>query len=97
MPGIRSLVTIPAGLARMSFIQFVGFTFIGTYVWCTLMIGLGFAIGHEWKLISELVRRYTPWLITTILALGGLVWIAGCLIRRRLRSQFSPIVVDLER
>ena len=53
LPIVRVVVTIPAGLARMPFRQFFTYTFIGAYVWCTLLIGLGYAVGHEWPLISS--------------------------------------------
>ena len=39
MPGRRKLISIPAGLARLPFIKFFIATFIGAYVWCTLLIG----------------------------------------------------------
>jgi membrane protein DedA with SNARE-associated domain len=41
MPGIRTLINIPAGLARMPFLTFFVATFIGSYTWCTLLIGAG--------------------------------------------------------
>jgi membrane protein DedA with SNARE-associated domain len=66
VPGIRTLISIPAGLARLSFPTFVAATFIGAYLWCTLLIGLGYFLGHEWDLFSALFKRYA-------LAAAGLV------------------------
>ena len=94
LPGVRMLVTVPAGLARTPFLQFFSLTFIGVYVWCTLMIGLGYTLGHEWRLIGGLVKQFAPWLLAALVALAGLTWITRWLIRRRLRPALVPIAAD---
>ncbi len=66
IPGIRTLISIPAGLARMNFMKFVVATFTGAYFWCTLLIGCGYMFGHEWPLISSYMKLWFPYL-----ALGG--------------------------
>jgi len=71
IPGIRTLISIPAGLARMSFVKFFLATFAGAYVWCTLLIGAGYLLGHEWMLISHYLKAYFPYLVA-----GGLGMIA---------------------
>ena len=60
LPGIRTLVSIPAGLVRIPFPKFFLATFIGAYVWCTLLIGAGYILGHEWILISEYIKTHLP-------------------------------------
>lgn len=90
IPGVRTLVSIPAGLARMSFPLFLTSTFAGTYVWCTLLIGAGYLLGHEWMLISSYLKQYFPFLLAggvTALALYGL-W--------RYRLQLAPARVKIE-
>jgi alkaline phosphatase len=64
MPGIRTLINIPAGLARMSYFTFFLATFIGSYIWCTLLIGVGYLLGHEWVLISAYLKQFLPYLLT---------------------------------
>lgn len=63
IPGVRTVVSIPAGLARMSFLKFLAATFLGAYVWCTLLIGAGYLLGHEWPLISNYVKQGLPYLL----------------------------------
>jgi len=89
MPGIRTLINIPAGLARMPFLTFFVATFIGAYVWCTLLIGAGYALGHEWTLISQYLKQYFPYLLA-----GGLVVIAGYVLITRRSLRFAPIRID---
>jgi membrane protein DedA with SNARE-associated domain len=71
VPGFRTLVSIPAGLARMPFAKFFVATFIGAYIWCSLLIGAGYLLGHEWMLISHYLKSYFPYLVA-----GGLGVIA---------------------
>ena len=63
MPGIRTLISIPAGLARMPFVTFFMATFVGSYCWCTLMIGAGYMLGHEWALVSAYLKQWLPFLL----------------------------------
>ena len=69
IPAIRTLISIPAGLARMPFGTFVTTTFIGAYAWCTLLIGAGYLLGHEWELISLYLKQALPYLLVGALLL----------------------------
>jgi len=71
IPGVRTLVSIPAGLARIRFGTFFAATFAGASVWCSLLIGAGYLLGHEWILISHYLKAYFPYLVA-----GGLGVIA---------------------
>ncbi len=79
IPGLRTLVSIPAGLARMPFGLFGVLTFAGAYVWCTLLIGAGYLLGHEWPLISHYVKQAFPYLLVS----GGLALILYFWLSRR--------------
>jgi membrane protein DedA with SNARE-associated domain len=76
LPGIRMLVSIPAGLARIPFPKFFFATFLGAYIWCTLFIGAGYLLGHEWMLISDYIKTHAPLVFALIAVTGGayLVW-----------------------
>ena len=63
IPGVRTLVSIPAGLARMPFPAFFTATFAGAYIWCTLLIGIGYVLGHEWMLVSQYLKDYFPYIM----------------------------------
>ena len=76
IPGVRTLVSIPAGLARIPFLKFFLATFIGAYIWCTLLIGAGYLLGHEWMLISDYIKTHIPLvMLLGLLATGAyLAW-----------------------
>ncbi|MBK9926070.1 MAG: DedA family protein [Anaerolineales bacterium] len=69
IPGVRTLVSIPAGIVKIPFPKFFFATFLGAYVWCTLLIGAGYVLGHEWMLISQYIKTHLPF----IFGLGFLV------------------------
>jgi len=74
IPGIRTLISIPAGLARMPFGRFFVSTFVGAYTWCTLLIGVGFWLGEEWEHIGVLMEQYALPLAVIVVLLGALFW-----------------------
>lgn len=88
MPGIRTLISIPAGLARMPFITFFMATFFGAYIWCTLFIGAGYVLGHEWTLIGGYLKQALPYLL-----MAGALGLTGyfLLTRRRLSLAAAPV------
>jgi len=47
LPGVRTLVSIPAGLTRMNFGLFAGAAFSGAYIWNTLLVGIGYTLGFK--------------------------------------------------
>jgi len=72
IPGVRTLISIPAGLVRIPFPKFFLATFAGAFVWCTLLIGIGYLLGHEWMLISQYIKQYLPFILAAglVAALG---------------------------
>jgi membrane protein DedA with SNARE-associated domain len=60
IPGVRTLISIPAGLVRMPFPGFFLASFAGAYLWCTILIGAGYMLGQEWHLISYYIKANLP-------------------------------------
>jgi membrane protein DedA with SNARE-associated domain len=88
VPVVRSLVSIPAGANRMPLPRFVTLTAIGSGVWNSLFVGLGYALGSQW----QQVERYGRWFDLGILAIFAIM-IATWVIRRlrsRSRTPSSP-------
>jgi membrane protein DedA with SNARE-associated domain len=49
IPGLRSIISIPAGLLKMNLKIFVAMTAIGTLAWSALLIYLGYSAGPLWQ------------------------------------------------
>ena len=76
IPGIRMLVAIPAGLTRMPYLTFSVATFLGAYLWCTVFISIGYFLGHEWHIISSIVKQVGPYAFGLAIVSGAafLLW-----------------------
>ncbi|NQV00567.1 MAG: DedA family protein [Parcubacteria group bacterium] len=53
VPGVRQLISIPAGFSRMSFKSFILYTFLGSGVWVTILAVLGYSFGSNQELVSK--------------------------------------------
>lgn len=52
LPIIRTLISVPAGLARMPVPMFVGFSLVGILVWNTLLTGGGYLLAEHYEAIE---------------------------------------------
>ena len=69
IPGIRQLISIPAGLSKMNFGQFIFYTFLGASIWNVVLALLGYIAHGQMDLIHE----YSHELSIAIMALIGVV------------------------
>jgi membrane protein DedA with SNARE-associated domain len=71
LPVVRHLISIPAGIARMSLLRFVLFTGLGALVWCTILTWIGWFIGSRENVILQVLdqeaRRYTGHALLVVL------------------------------
>lgn len=58
IPIIRSVISFPAGVAKMNFLQFSIFTFLGSTVWSGILATLGYVLGGNWTVIGSYISRY---------------------------------------
>lgn len=73
VPIIRSLISIPAGMARMNLVRFALYTALGSLVWNTVLVLLGAAAGESWEIILQYMDAYSA-LIKIGLATAGVVF-----------------------
>jgi membrane protein DedA with SNARE-associated domain len=78
IPGIRQLISIPAGLARMPMAPFMAYTALGAGLWSFVLVLLGYFIGENESLLHAYLREIT----FAVLGLVGLL-LAGYFYRLR--------------
>ncbi|MFC4769176.1 DedA family protein [Effusibacillus consociatus] len=58
IPVVRHAISIPAGIAKMSFIKFIGYTTLAVIPWSIFFLYLGKELGSNWKQINEIAKPY---------------------------------------
>ena len=82
IPGIRQLISLPAGLARMNIAKFSLYSGLGAGIWVIVLVALGYLLGSNEELISEYLKS------ATLIALISVVFITiFYVVRNRRRKQ----------
>ncbi|MCM3588406.1 DedA family protein [Mesobacillus maritimus] len=76
IPVVRSLISIPAGMAKMNFMTFILFSTMGTVVWNTILVSLGAVLGESWEEILGYVELYKSafYVVFAIIAILFIIW-----------------------
>ena len=76
LPGIRQLISLPAGLARMNIPLFLFFTTLGSGIWVVILAVVGYWVGNNQGLVTRYMHTVTYILIAAcgILAAGYVVY-----------------------
>ena len=88
IPGIRHLISLPAGLARMNYWKFLLYTTIGAGLWHTILAALGWYLHSFIKPedLEQTIERYNHYIIAAILAIV-VVGIAYLIIKNKKAKQ----------
>lgn len=69
LPVVRTFISLPAGIAKMHFAQFLIYTFIGSFIWCTGLAYGGYLLGEHWEQIRTAMRPFDLSIGVLIIAL----------------------------
>src|SRR3989344_2560946 len=58
LPGIRTFISLPAGLAEMNIWKFSIYTFLGSLIWSAFLVYIGVYFGENWQSIEPLYRKF---------------------------------------
>ncbi len=53
VPLVRSFISVPAGIERMSFWVFLALTTFGSLLWNTIFVVSGYFLGANWHVVDE--------------------------------------------
>jgi membrane protein DedA with SNARE-associated domain len=82
VPLVRSVVSVPAGLARMNLATFCLLTVIGSGVWNAIFVGAGWVLGDNYERIEGWVAPFSY-----VVAAVGLVGIVVLIVRKQRRRR----------
>jgi membrane protein DedA with SNARE-associated domain len=73
LPIVRTFISLPAGVARMPFVRFTIYTFLGALPWCAMLTLLGVQVGENWELWESRLKFFDYFVAAVIVA--GAVWL----------------------
>ncbi|HWU97754.1 MAG TPA: DedA family protein [Oxalicibacterium sp.] len=68
IPAIRTLISVPAGIVRMSMLPFLAYSTIGSLIWTTLLAVTGFLLESQYELVEEYVDPLSKAVVLTVVA-----------------------------
>lgn len=71
IPGVRSLISIPAGMSKMPFWLFMTWSSIGTAIWSILLITAGYFLGDNYDAVAHIVDPMST-IVLVMVVIGGL-------------------------
>lgn len=97
VPVVRSLISIPAGTAKMNPARFCVYTLAGSAVWNTLLCSLGFAAGSAWEEVTEQaewVSDIVKYVIVVLVVVAVVWWVAKRILPNVRRGRAAEGAVD---
>jgi membrane protein DedA with SNARE-associated domain len=73
VPGIRTIISVPAGLSNMPLLPFLIYTTIGSAVWVGLLTYTGYILGNQYKLVEEYLAPVSK-IVLGILIVAFVYW-----------------------
>jgi membrane protein DedA with SNARE-associated domain len=88
-PGVRELISVPAGIAKMPIGKFTVFTFLGSLVWSIALVFAGYFLGNSWDKLSESLSVYFPLLSALIIGVLAGIIVLYLVLKRIRKAQRS--------
>lgn len=73
VPAIRSLISIPAGMARMPMLPFLVLTAIGSAIWTTILAYAGYILGANYEQVEAFIEPISKIVVIVVLCIGAVI------------------------
>lgn len=87
IPGVRQLISLPAGLAKMNVPKFAFYTGLGAGIWSLILLVVGMGVSRLQEDWHVLWHQYN---LALVLAILGLCAIGGTFVVTKRRKRFRP-------
>ena len=84
LPVVRTFIALPAGVARMNFLRFNVYTFLGSLPWCLALAYAGLKLGERWTILRQYFHRFDTAIVILIVIAGA--WFVRNRWRNRLHA-----------
>lgn len=86
VPGVRTLISLPAGISNMPLVPFFLYSTIGTTLWVIFLTYAGYLLGNNYELVDEYLGPVSK-VVLVILIVAFVVWIVRKKQKARRRKQ----------
>ena len=69
LPAIRTVISLPCGMAHLPFIRFCVLTFVGSALWSALLAYVGFVLGEHWDTLGPIFHGADAIIAVVLVAL----------------------------
>jgi membrane protein DedA with SNARE-associated domain len=83
VPGVRTYVSVPAGLSNMPLVTYLTYSAMGTVIWTGALAIAGYFLGAQFERVSEFIAPISK-IVLISLGVFGVVWI---FVRRQRRKR----------
>ncbi|NMG22882.1 DedA family protein [Brasilonema bromeliae] len=74
VPGVRTLISVPAGMSHMHLLPFLIYSTLGSAVWVGLLTYSGYALGSQYELVDKYLAPVSK-IVAVVLILAFVVWV----------------------
>jgi membrane protein DedA with SNARE-associated domain len=74
VPGVRTLISIPAGIGKMSFLPFMFYSTLGTVAWVSLLTYAGYILGANYKVVDTYIDPISK-IVVVVIAIALVIFI----------------------
>lgn len=71
VPGIRTVISLPCGIAKLPLRRFIVLTFLGSLIWSYFLAWIGFILGENWDTLGPYFHKLDAVIVVVILAAVG--------------------------
>jgi len=82
LPGVRTFISLPAGVARMDVGRFLLYSTIGCVPWCFMLTYIGFKMGENWESVLYYYHRF-EYLIIGLIVLAIIILVVLWIYRHK--------------
>lgn len=74
VPGIRTLISVPAGITNMHLLPFIFYTTLGSAAWVGLLTYSGYLLGSQYELVDKYIAPVSK-IVLVSLVVAFLIWV----------------------
>lgn len=82
VPGVRTLISLPAGINNMPLVPFLIYSTLGTTLWVSFLTFMGYKLADHYDLVDEYLGP-----VSKIVVLSLIIWFALWVVRKNMRKE----------